>query len=132
MTPQEYRAWLLQEVKAGRLNKAELECYHVRQEKPLFDSTNGEKMSVPSIQKYGIREWGTRPTEGVQDYLNSFNIQYEILFNPRETADEETNEESKEQPTTEKTAEQEGEQPTEQPKKGKSGKPAKTVNIEND
>lgn len=131
MTPQEYREWLLEEVKAGRKSEAELKLYHVRHEQPLFDSRSGDRLSVPSIQKYGIREWGTRPTEGMQDYYNSLRIRYEILFNPREKADNGQPEEA--QPKAEAPATEEGQPEEAQPaKKGKAGKPAKTVNIENE
>jgi len=79
---------LLSEVKAGRLPKSELKCYHVVYEDRTFNA-KGEKLSHPVLQKYDIREWGSQPNEKVWDYLESLRTNsdgrftYTVLFDPK-------------------------------------------------
>lgn len=79
---------LLSEVKAGRLPKSELTCYHVVYEDRTYNA-KGEKLSHPVLQKYDIREWGSQPNEKVWDYLESLRTSsdnrftYTILFDPK-------------------------------------------------
>jgi len=79
---------LLSEVKAGRLPKSELTCYHVVYEDRIFNA-KGEKLSRPVLQKYDIREWGSQPNEKVWDYLESLRTSsddrftYTVLFDPK-------------------------------------------------
>ena len=79
---------LLSEVKAGRLPKSELKCYHVVYEDRIFNA-KGEKLSRPVLQKYDIREWGSQPNEKVWDYLESLRTSsddrftYTVLFDPK-------------------------------------------------
>ena len=97
-TPQEYRQWLLEQVKAKELPKSELELYHVRWEDRVFDPNNGNKLSRPSVQKFGIKEWGSNPALGQWDYFerkrtgSKDRFTYTILYNPREKEEKKADE----------------------------------------
>lgn len=64
-------------------NSPEWKCYHVRIEKKCYDDRTGKRLSVPMLQKYGVKDWGSDPSNGVQDYLRAYGYEYTVLYDPR-------------------------------------------------
>lgn len=135
VTPQEYSQWLKAEVKAGRLPKSELSVFHVRHENRTFNDV-GEKLSVPELQKYDVKDWGSNPSMKQWDYYERMRTGsndryvYTILFNPLEKevpAKEEPETETAE--PKEEAEEQTNEQPTAK-KPGRKKAEKETINLE--
>lgn len=61
------------------LPKGEEGSYHVKQEIPYFDPRTGVRKSVPRIQKYGAKEFGT-----IRRNLQQQGYQLDILHDPTE------------------------------------------------
>ena len=134
VTPQEYRRWLEAEVKAGRMPKGELELIHVRKEQKMFDGSDYKVNTDYEIQKFGVREWGSTPTEKQWDYYErkrtspSGGFEYTILFNPRDNGSEQEPATEDEQTEETKAAENGSEPATEKKQRGR--KPEKeTISL---
>lgn len=100
ITAAEYRKLLQKKVSDGELPATELESYHVRFEKVDYDKRTGKKLSLPKLQKFTVREWGTNPSEGMQDYFRRMEMEYTVLYNPKnkKAADKKS---AKDEPTDE-------------------------------
>lgn len=59
---------------------AERHLYHVLQEKTKFDSTTGERLSAPFVQKYGRREFEAF----IKRRLEGQGWKITILYDPSE------------------------------------------------
>lgn len=85
MTAEEYRQWLENEIKYGRRNASELNSVHVMQttyDVRRTDAVKPEVVAHRRIQIYDLKEWGSHPGEGQQDYLRRAKIEYTVLWMP--------------------------------------------------
>ena len=70
LTPETYQ---------GKVEKNDRMCYHVRIEKVTYSPNTGEKLSRPTIQKFGIKAWGEE-----RDTLVRLGYKIDVLFDPVE------------------------------------------------